>query len=360
MSDRPDNRLRRVLTRLGVLLYRSGLAPLVIRCGRKRVRALLYHSVEPQPGSFTAGLNVTVSPATFAAQLDYLQKHYRVVGPDDITPGDRRSRELVISFDDGYANVYRHALPLLEQRRLPACVYLVTSAVKGRLIWVNLLNYALLNHPEEALATLAGFDPALAGLESRKAIISAVQADCSPSQIEALCDRLKESIPLLKKLDASALYLSADEIREMQTRGISFGFHSRDHYNLRNCDDAELAQQLDPSAVSPLLDSGTFAYPYGFFDARSLREVHRSFDGPIMTVGNNNDVISARHVDRIEVLSPDPAELFAALEVVEPLIAWLRRKTGRVTTAMPTRNGRRVTSTAGRRATTSDHARLAD
>ena len=45
-----------------------------------------------------------------------------------------------------------------------------------------------------------------------------------------------------------------------------------------------------------------------------------------MTVGNNNRQSHAKHLDRTEVFTADPAKVFAQLEVVEPLVAWLREK----------------------------------
>lgn len=337
MSDRPNNLLRRSLTRIGVMLYRCGLAPLLIRYGRRQPRALLYHAVEAEPGPYTAGLNVTVSPHTFAAHLDYFQRHYRVITPDQLDTAQAGKPPLLITFDDGYDSVRQHALPLLEARGLRACVYVVGRAVEGRLIWVNLLNYALLTHPEEALQTLAQFDANLAELESRKAIISTVQKHFPPRRIEALCQALQQAIPELADLDAGGLYLSKADISRMQARGVSFGFHSADHYNLRRCDDTELARQLDTATLAPLLNSASFAYPYGYFDKRSLRLAGSSFSGPILTVGNNNRAASSRHLDRIEVFSADPAEVFASLEVVEPVISWLRQKTGRVAVDKPAR-----------------------
>ena len=337
MSGRPDNVLRRALGALGAGLYRAGLARAVVRLSPRRTRALLYHAVEPESTSFTAGLGVTVPPATFAAHMDCVRRLYDVVAPGRLgAAGDgpdgraRRRPRLVVTFDDGYASVYRHAYPILAERGLPACVYLIERAVNGHLVWVNLLNHALIEHPAEALEALRAFDPALAGLESRERIIARVQDVYEPARVTALCAALLDAVPAPAAHRTRALFASPDQVRRMRAGGIEFGFHTVDHYNLARCDDAELERQLDASGLADLLDSDTLAYPFGHYDARAAARAHRAVGGAVMTVGNNNDRYGARHLDRVEVFSPDPARLFAALEVVEPVVAWLRRRAGRL------------------------------
>ena len=111
----------------------------------------------------------------------------------------------------------------------------------------------------------------------------------------------------------------------MQTQGIEFGFHTQDHYNLKNCTPAELSQQLDDSDVRALTNTRTFAYPFGYFTDSAVSSLTEQGYERIMTVGNNNRRYSALHLDRTEVFSADPAVLFAELEVVEPIIGILRK-----------------------------------
>ena len=297
---------------------------------------------------------MTVTPATFAAHLDCFARLYDVVAPsaldgrpshdgppdgrapDDGSRGARGRRggragpRLVITFDDGYASVHAHAFPLLAARGMPACVYLIERAVRGRLVWVNLLNHALIEHRAEALAAIGGVAPELVGLGGRDAIVARVQDAFEPARIEALCAALVDAVPALGALDGHVLFAAPEQVREMRAGGLEFGFHTVDHWNLTRCDDTELERQMDASGLAELLDSDTFAYPFGHYDARVAARAHRAVGGRVMAVGNNHARYGERHLDRIEVFSPDPARLFAALEVVEPVIGWLRRITRRV------------------------------
>lgn len=75
--------------------------------------------------------------AAFQQQLDLLGAH-RVVsldeGLDALEAGDTRPR-VVLTFDDGFADLHRHAWPLLRERDLPFTLYLTTSYVGGRMHW---------------------------------------------------------------------------------------------------------------------------------------------------------------------------------------------------------------------------------
>lgn len=320
-AGKPDNLLRRTLTGIGVSLYRLGLAPAIIKLNSKRIRALLYHAVESESDAFTNGLNVSVSPTEFAANLDYFKRFYNVVSMSQVAAGQLPSRPLVITFDDGYYSVYEHATPALHERGLPACVYLISRAVKGNIVWVNLLNYALHEHNELARQALSGFEK-LSGLNNHQDILATVQHTFSPEETEAVCSALKEALP---HIDHTQLYASETDIVDMQNRGIEFGFHTRDHYNLKNCNDSELALQLDSSGCQQVLNSNTFAYPFGYFSRSAVSHVEACEYDRIMTVGNNNDVYSTKHLDRTEVFTDNPALLFAQLEIVEPVIAKLRK-----------------------------------
>jgi len=319
-AGKPDNRIRKTLHTAGVLLYRMGLASTVIKLSSKRVRTLLYHAVEPTSDAFTAGLNVSVTPETFAANLDYFKKHYNVVPMSAIESGELPDRTLTITFDDGYYSVYQHAMPALHERDLSACVYLITRALEGRAVWVNLLNYALIEHHEKTREVLDNIDE-LAGVDKDTSVIAHVQHHFKPAQIEGLCDALLAALP---QINTDGLYVNEDDISKMQAHGLYFGFHTRDHYNLRNCSDAELEEQLDNSGCTHVMNSNTFAYPFGYFNAGAVSHVEDQNYQRIMTVGNNNKVFSERHLDRTEVFTDNPAELFAQLEIVEPIIAKLR------------------------------------
>ena len=77
--------------------------------------------------------------AAFAAQLDVLAGT-DVVSLDEAThrmeAGDRTPC-VVLTIDDGFADIYDNAWPLLRDRRLPFTLFLATAYIGGRMQWAG-------------------------------------------------------------------------------------------------------------------------------------------------------------------------------------------------------------------------------
>lgn len=95
---------------------------------------LIYHRVG---GGTDSAVDLPV--AQFRAQLAHLAAHHRVWALDDAVAALARGDQpegVVITFDDGTADVVDHAMPELSAAGLPATLYLVTSAPdRGILPW---------------------------------------------------------------------------------------------------------------------------------------------------------------------------------------------------------------------------------
>jgi peptidoglycan/xylan/chitin deacetylase (PgdA/CDA1 family) len=117
------------------------LNPLGVQHDRlQTVPILCYHRL----GAGTS--KMVVSPANFEAQMAWLVRNdYRVIRLADLAPflaGDKPlpQRSVVITFDDGYESVHRHALPILRKYGLPATVFVYTDFLGGgdALTWAQL------------------------------------------------------------------------------------------------------------------------------------------------------------------------------------------------------------------------------
>jgi peptidoglycan/xylan/chitin deacetylase (PgdA/CDA1 family) len=106
----------------------------VVPAGRDTVRVpiLEYHYVRVNPDPRDQlGFNLSVTPDDFNAQMDWLQAN----GYHPVDFGDLRayfkeqkplpSRAVVLTFDDGYADFYTTALPILESHGFRAVSYVV-------------------------------------------------------------------------------------------------------------------------------------------------------------------------------------------------------------------------------------------
>jgi peptidoglycan/xylan/chitin deacetylase (PgdA/CDA1 family) len=112
----------------------SGHIPL----GRTEISVpiLMYHYIQdlpknPDPLTY----NLTVTPANFTQQMDWLRAHaYHPVTIDDLRAyftGQHTlpSKPVVITLDDGYRDLYTTAYPILRAHNFKAVAYIVTSFV---------------------------------------------------------------------------------------------------------------------------------------------------------------------------------------------------------------------------------------
>lgn len=106
------------------------LNPLGVRPGEfQTVPILCYHR-------FGSGSNkMVISPTNFAAQLDWLARNgYSVIRLSQL-PGFLAGKEplparsVVITIDDGYESVFRHAYPLLKKHGFPATLFVYTDFI---------------------------------------------------------------------------------------------------------------------------------------------------------------------------------------------------------------------------------------
>ncbi len=110
-----------------------------VRWGRPISRlphVLVYHKVT----HFELG-GTWVSPARFERQIDsLLEAGFGFIGEEaflERLDGKRKlgGREILLTFDDGYDNFSSMAVPILERRRIPALIFLVTSFVGKENVW---------------------------------------------------------------------------------------------------------------------------------------------------------------------------------------------------------------------------------
>ncbi|MFG3260115.1 polysaccharide deacetylase family protein [Streptomyces sp. NPDC048172] len=95
----------------------------------------MYHAVSEAPARATRTLSV--SPGAFAEQMEFLEDG----GFTPLTTAELGAlwragkaapeRAVLITFDDGYEGVHRHALPLLTKHSFPASLFVSTGWLPG-------------------------------------------------------------------------------------------------------------------------------------------------------------------------------------------------------------------------------------
>ena len=113
-------------------------APNVLAVGPQSINVpiLTYHYIRVNPDrNDRLGFALSVTPSDFAAQMDWLaQSGYHPITTDDLyayLTGDQGlpSKPVILTFDDGYADFYTTALPILRSHDFRAVAYVVSGFV---------------------------------------------------------------------------------------------------------------------------------------------------------------------------------------------------------------------------------------
>jgi len=108
----------------------------LLYANRPAIPILMYHSIrDEQQSSVHPYYRTTTPPALFDEQLRFLQREGYMSCSLEYAVNQlqvqvsRANKLVVITFDDGYGDFYRHAFPVLQRRGFTATVFLATAYI---------------------------------------------------------------------------------------------------------------------------------------------------------------------------------------------------------------------------------------
>lgn len=100
---------------------------------------LMYHQIDNIPPRNTPFRGLTVTPRHFKSQMHWLSRFgYRGLSLRDLTPhidGEKPDKVVGITFDDGFQNVHKYALPVLQDLGFTASCFFVSGQIGGSNKW---------------------------------------------------------------------------------------------------------------------------------------------------------------------------------------------------------------------------------
>lgn len=100
---------------------------------QQTIPILMYHQVDTEPPKGSPMRGLVVSPLTFSRQMATLNAlGYQGKSMGDLLPylkGEKRGKVFGITFDDGYENNLRCALPVLQRQGFTSTCYVVANQV---------------------------------------------------------------------------------------------------------------------------------------------------------------------------------------------------------------------------------------
>jgi peptidoglycan/xylan/chitin deacetylase (PgdA/CDA1 family) len=212
----------------------------------------------------------------FEQQMRYLRRTCRIISLDqlvqELSHGIGSGPSVAITFDDGYLGTYTDAFPILRKYEIPATVYLTAGCIEaGEVAWYDRIFLAMqvmakksyeakvpryrrfeLHSPESRLLAAAELIHYLRGLPNHRRLEE--------------CAVLEKQVTLPQSELANRV-MNWDQIREMQSAGITFEAHTMTHPVLSRLDAQSLNYELSESKriLQDRLQSAVnhFAYPFG-------------------------------------------------------------------------------------------------
>ena len=192
------------------------------------IAILAYHSID------VSGSVISVTPEAFADHMACVARRgFRGISlqaalTQRATDGSWPDHGVVITFDDGYANLLEQAMPVLREHGFSATVFVVSDYIGRSNTWET---------------PPAGF--------------------------------------------GSHALLRWEQLGKLADAGWEIGAHTRSHPDLCDVSDAQLEDEIAASGAALAARLGhpvtTFAYPYGRFDARAERIVARVYQAGCTT-----------------------------------------------------------------------------
>ncbi len=278
---------KRVATAIAAQADASGVLGWLDRVpgdGASLLRVLTYHRIEdPEARPEPCPSLISATPADFAAQMQYLQAHFRVVSVEQVLEAVRGGRSLppralLLTFDDAYRDFAEHAWPVMRELGLPATLFVPTAYpdAPARAFWWDRIHQALSTSQRDSLDCDGAILPLHSAQQRRHAYavlrekVKSLPHEVAMGLVDALCSQLGAA-------PSPNLVLSWDELRRLAHEGVTLGAHTRTHPLLHRLPAAQVREEAAASHADLQREIGKtlpiFAYPSGGFDAPALEAI---------------------------------------------------------------------------------------
>jgi len=252
---------------------------------RKNARSLLiltYHSVLPYSDNFKSfDHRNCVSTERFDQQLTFLKNTYQPIAMhqalDRLRNNTITGQEIVITFDDGFLNNKRYALPVLQKHGLSAVFYITTSFIgQQEMLWTEIVNDIIMTavcekininlEQETSLSLQSVAEREQASVKVRNYLKYQpwkVQEDVIGQLIEFSGYRQRA----ITRAPDRYTFMDWNDVRELDKAGMEVGSHTHNHLllNMLNTDESIQELQISRDLIEKNLKKKCplFSYPNG-------------------------------------------------------------------------------------------------
>lgn len=230
---------------VAAFLYYSGCIHFLENVKDKPGIILAYHRILPkesveitytQPGMY-------VTTETFEKHMAFISKNFSIMSLEDLAHDPWPDNACIVTFDDGWADNYTHAFPILKRYGIPATIFLSTNMVGKRVWpWTDRISFYIHSAPLKEFIDIWEEVLQKSGLEHlkpfftsqnkgavREQVINNMKAMDNPEVLSIMDELDKVMANQNHELMKTRPWLTWDEVMEMREAEISFGSHTHNH-----------------------------------------------------------------------------------------------------------------------------------
>jgi peptidoglycan/xylan/chitin deacetylase (PgdA/CDA1 family) len=263
-------------------LYAVGVTSLFRARKKNQLTVLSIHRISDERNTFWN----PIRPKTFDLLCQYVKKHYKVIGFDQLSEIDSKSKMpyIILSFDDGYYDFYEFALPILVKHGLPCNHNIVNEcANRNTTIWTERLNVLFEHAMKNNISISIDFGDKKTTLSDFDGWMN-FYLDTFKTMLEIpLVKRVQiiDSIQEHLQVESNRRMMNWNEIRECAASGTEIGSHSYAHDSIGTITDSGiLDREINQSKTEIEAELGrkinVFALPNGQTGSKADEVISKS------------------------------------------------------------------------------------
>ncbi len=235
-----------------------------------RLSVLIFHRVLPEPDAIFPD---EICAARFELVCGWLASWFNVLPLDKavvaLKAGTLPARAACITFDDGYADNCRIAMPILQRHSLTATFFIATGFLDGGGMWNDTIVESIRRSKGLSLDLSSlglGAHP-IGSIPERQSAIAALLKQIKYLPVQERIAVTEQIARLARVQLPHDLMMTSHEVKAMRHAGMQIGAHTISHPILATLADDQARQEIEGSKIflQRLLGErvGLFAYPNG-------------------------------------------------------------------------------------------------
>jgi len=254
-------------------LARLGLGLLSPGGARGKLSVLIFHRVLAQPDVLFPG---DMHAARFNEVCIWLAAWFNVLPLDHavdlLQRGSLPPRALSITFDDGYADNVKIALPILQRHGLSATFFIATGFLDGYVPWNDIIteSFRSSEHTFVELPRIAGIELgawALSDGAARRAAILSTNERIKYLPAAQRWDAIEAIVATCGVATSRDLMMTSSQVKQLVDGGMTVGGHTMTHPILAHIDETTARREIAEGRSRLSAITGRtidlFAYPNG-------------------------------------------------------------------------------------------------